>query len=199
MLKIIFLVLFTYIEKARPNGNSAMEPVFKMVAQSFDPSKSNLTIPFTAMLGGYIFPLGDQCIVSSQLAVDRIAERNVLKNYNLIVDMFDEKCNAAVAVKLSIEVIEQAKSTYSDMPPLLIGSGCIGGLTVGHFMKHFNFVSVHEHVPNIAIVNERSMFSNAFLLSESLSSITVEFRISFMQMDGTGFSCCLILYPFGSQ
>ena len=167
MLKLVFLILVIYFK----NANSAMEPEFKLVSKSFNHLKPNLTIPFMVMLGGFIFPLGDQCVLSSQLALDLIAERNVLKNYNLIVDMFDEKCNAPMAVRMSMEIIEQAKSSYSDMPPLLIGSGCFGGLKVGHFIKHFNFVNVHEHVPNIEIVNERSMFSNAFLLSESLSSI----------------------------
>ena len=173
-MKIFFYLFATIaIEKVTSLhiGNEAKEPLFRMVADGYDPSKPNLTVPFLTIYGGFYFPMGDQCEFSTQLALDRIAQRNVLKNYNLIVDMFDEECNSALGVRMSVELMERAKTSYTDMPPLLVGPCCFDALMVGHFVKHYHFVSAVEHVPNTAIFNARSIYSNAFALSESLSSL----------------------------
>ena len=152
-------------------GNEAKKPLMTLVGDGYDPSKPNITVPFLTIYGGYIFPMGDQCELSTQLALDRIAQRNVLKNYNFIIDMFDEKCDSALGVRMSVDLIERAKSSYQDMPPLLIGPGCFDALMVGHFVKHYHFVSAVEHVPNTAIYNARSIYSNAFILSGALSTL----------------------------
>ena len=152
-------------------GNEANEPLFRLVSKGFDSSKPNLTVPFLTMHGGYIFPLGDQCQVSAQLAIDRISKQNLLKNYNLIIDMFDEQCNAALGIRLTVEIMEKAKSKYGTVPPFLIGPGCIDAPTVGHLVKHYDFVVATEHVPNTEMFKNRQMYSNAFVFSPSLSSL----------------------------
>ena len=152
-------------------GNEAKEPLFRMVADGYDPSKPNITVPFMAIYGGFYFPMGDQCEFSTQLALDRIAQRQVLKNYNLIIDMFDEQCDAALGVRMSVELMERAKTSYKDMPPLLIGPGCFDLLTVGHFVKHYNFISAVEHVPHTSMFQGSTMYSNAFSFSASLTSL----------------------------
>ena len=74
-------------------------------------------------------------------------------------------------VRMSLEIMERAKTSYTDMAPLLVGPGCFEILNVGHFIKYYNFVSAIEHVPNTAVFRARSIYSNAFTLSESLGSL----------------------------
>ena len=152
-------------------GEEAKEPTRRIVAENFNISKPNLTIPHMLFYGGYVFPLGRLCDASTQIALNQISKRNILKNYNLIVDLFDEKCLPDLGVRMSLEIIKRANTTYKDMPPIMIGPGCFDALMVGHFIKHYHFVTGVEHTPESAIYFARHPYSNAFVFSPSLNSI----------------------------
>ena len=150
-----------------PIGQEAKAPTMRMIADNFNHSKPNLTIPFLALYGGFIFPLGDLCETSAQLALNKAAEKNVLKNYNLVIDVFDEKCDSALGIRLSVELFDRAKTTYKNMPPIILGPSCTASKRVGQFIKHFNFITGIEHTAHTIIFQEREAYRNSFVFSAS--------------------------------
>ena len=151
-------------------GHEATEPYRHMVAQNFDQAKPNLTIPLTAFVSGYVFPIGQLCETSIQIALDEISKQNVLKNYNLVIDLFDEQCDPALGVRLAVEIMNRAKTNYTDMPPLLIGPACVDATMIGQFVKNYNFVTAIHYTSISPIYYARQAYSNAFVISPSVDA-----------------------------
>ena len=180
-IRIVLLVLVAIVNdggcvsvtnQSNANPSSTIgKPLRRIVADQFDSSKPNLTIPFLASISGFILPIGELCEASAQIAVNQIAKKKVLKNYNLIVDLFDGRCDSTWGVKTSIQLMGRSENHYTDLPPILIGPGCIDSVLVGQFIKHYHFMTVAFAVPNTAIYEARQLFTNSFISIPSLMSL----------------------------
>ena len=159
-----------YTTQSNPNS-AFIQPMRRIIPDEYDSSKPNLTVPFLASITGFGLPLGDFCIASTQIAVNHVRSKNILKNYNLIVELFDGRCEPALGVKAAIQLMQWSNAYHTDMPPVFLGPGCIDALLVGKFIKHYHFMSIVNTVPNTVFYEARHVFSNSFVSLQSLTSL----------------------------
>ena len=132
-----------------------------------------LKLTVSQSITGQIVPMREMCLAPIQLAIDMVNNRSdILPDYNVVVDVIDDQCDAAVFVKKSVRpffmknqpVFEHFNSSENwfgqfrvpnqfhfqsesakimYVPPIFGGSLCSGVCTViGKFVKEFNQIQV---------------------------------------------------------
>ena len=116
-----------------------------------------LTKPYTLKLvaslpiTGNIFPLGSVCTESANIAVEMVNNRNdILPEYNIVLDIIDDQCNAAVGFERSINPFFLNENRVYDV--VNRGNDSFGRIGQFQFPETFNFVhksATKLHIPPI--------------------------------------------------
>ena len=116
-----------------------------------------LTKPYTLKLvaslpiTGNIFPLGNVCTESANIAVEMANNRSdILPDYNIVLDIIDDQCNAAVGLDRSIEPFFLNENRVYDV----VNGGNYSFGRIGQFQypERLNFVhgsATKLHIPPI--------------------------------------------------
>ena len=80
-------------------GREAEVPLFQ-IHGPIDPNKPNITMIASGTFGGNIYPMGSLYDQGIKIAVEALANKAILSDFNLIVNFYDEQCEDALGVRI---------------------------------------------------------------------------------------------------
>ena len=80
-----------------------------------------------------------------KIAIDALAAKGVLSDFNVILDFFDEQCDHALGIRLTVELLNKAKTSNTNMVPIIIGPTCAEILFIQQYVKEYDFVYVNHN------------------------------------------------------
>ena len=117
------------------------------------------------VIGGYLYPIGPLYEHGMRIAIEALAGKGILNDFNVILDFFDEKCDHALGIRLTVELLEKAKTSNANVVPILVGPTCAEIVYIQQYVKNYDFIQASQNLLKL------TKYFTSFLLQVADTSV----------------------------
>ena len=93
--------------------------------------------------------MGEILDVSLQIGLNQISTHGILKNYNVILQVYDDECKEAKTIEMTGRILRDSNEGTNSIVPVLLGPICFGINWAGLIVDNSNFLSVADLNPSV--------------------------------------------------